>query len=308
MTNLKIDLENDFKNILIEVLSTIYLKKYNINVSQNHWQDIKNKKPDELLSIFFNLQDRLLLCRKSTVFISKELYINPLFKIYKKEIMKLKKIFENGSSVRPFLSDRINNLIYSKSRDGLLLDWGLHHIHFFTEKQRKKINDNNILFLMKQNDSIYFIDIFSHGDFFNFKSLEIIHKNWANILTQYRLVGIKPNILTEEDFKQLRKNNVSYTIGFKDEPNIAYCFDINHFRQKDVVNILNKLDQLQEHIKEIYKKLFINANAQIIDFEIKLILQNGEIKLDESNSSIQSNCEQNIKELNEILKNYKIIL
>lgn len=62
----------------------------------------------------------------------------------------------------------------NKSEDGLLMDWGLHHIHFIPAYTPKK-RTNEILFIMERPDKIYFVDIFAHGDWVKLKSLVLLN-------------------------------------------------------------------------------------------------------------------------------------
>ena len=65
------------------------------------------------------------------------------------------KVLENGSSIRPYLSNRVNELY---SVDGLLLDWGIHHLHFTSCYSKDKIG-NDILFIVEEDEKIHFITI-----------------------------------------------------------------------------------------------------------------------------------------------------
>lgn len=311
MHNIEIDLFSDLKNILLDKIITV-IAKNSININDKHIKEIETFNFEKLLDVYLNLLDRLLICRKAKVFISKEIKCNTKYQKYKKEIFKLKKLFENGSSIRPFLSDRINNLIYNKSEDSLLLDWGLHHIHFYPTKKRKNKNDNDILFILKQDNNIYFIDIFTHGDFHNYKALEIVHKNWKNVLSLYGLKGITPDILTEDNFKKLRKYNVGYTIGFKDEPDIAYATNIRRIeRQRDIDFLCKYIENLQIQIinstDDIIKEVSNKKNKEIDLLTIKLLINMDKLTFLEINTGVNILFNENNKEFANLLKTFSII-
>lgn len=310
---IKIDIENDLKEIMLDIFDNKYLlKRFCINVDTIHLAEIKNKNLTTLLHIYLNLYDRLLFCRKSKVLFSKEIKQNKLYKQYRLEIQKIQKIFECGSSIRPFLSERVNNLIYSKSVDGLLLDWGLHHLHIFPKQKRNPTNDNLLLFIMKQGDYIYFIDILTHKDFFNFHLLEIIHNNWKDTLNIFKLDGMHPDILTEENFKNLRKYNVSYTIGFKDEPEIAYGTQIRKAIQINSINyLLHTIKEFQKNIlsdeKKILNVISEKLHTEISDIEIKMVKNNNTIIYIEPKYSIKFDFQKDEQNIKKILKEFRII-
>lgn len=311
MHNIEIDLISDLKNILLDKINTV-IAKNSININNKHLKEIQTFNFEKLLDIYLNLLDRLLICSKANVFMSKEIRYNAKYQKYKKEIFKLKRLFENGSSIRPFLSDRINNLIYNKSEDGLLLDWGLHHIHFYPTDKRKNKNDNDILFILKQDNNIYFIDIFTHGDFHNYRALEIVHNNWKNALNLYRLKGITPSIFTEENFKNLRKYNVGYTIGFKDEPDIAYATNIRTFiRQRDILYLSlytkNLQSEIIKHKDIIIKEIAQNTNTEINLITIKLLIKRNKLIFHEVNTDVNISFNNNNNEFENLLKTFSIL-
>lgn len=311
MHNIEIDLFSDLENILLDKINTV-ITKNNIKINNKHIKEIQTFNFEKLLDVYLNLLDRLLICRKANVFMSKEIRFNAKYQKYKKEIFKLKRLFENGSSIRPFLSDRINNLIYNKSEDRLLLDWGLHHIHFYPTEKRKNKNDNDILFILKQDNNVYFIDIFTHGDFHNYRALEIVHKNWKNVLSLYKLKGITPSILTEENFKNLRKKNAGYTVGFKDEPDIAYATNIRRIeRQRDIDFLCKYLEDLQIQIinstDDIIKEITNKTNKEINLLNIKLLIKKNKLTFMEVNTGINILFNENNNEFENLLKTFSII-
>lgn len=311
MNNIEIDLFSDLKNILLDKINTV-IAKNNIKINNKHIKEIQTFDFEKLLDVYLNLLDRLLICSKANVFMSKEIKCNAKYQKYKKEIFKLKRLFENGSSIRPFLSDRINNLIYNKSEDRLLLDWGLHHIHFYPTDKRKNKNDNDILFILKQDNNIYFIDIFTHGDFHNYRALEIVHNNWENVLSLYRLKGITPSILTEENFKNLRKKNVGYTIGFKDEPDVAYATNARAFERQRGIDFLYKyIENLQIQIinstDDIIKEVSNKINQEINLLNIKLLINKNKLIFHEVNTDVNISFNSNNNEFENLLKTFSIL-
>lgn len=197
------------------------------------------------------------------------------------------------------------------SEDSLLLDWGLHHIHLFLTNKRNQQNDNILLFIMKQSDTIYFIDILTHQDFFNFNLLEIIHRNWKTALEPYK-VNITPDVLTEKNFRNLRKNNVGYTIGFLDEPKIAYATQKRNKKRKDYICFLEKnLELFQQNLLNDSKRLADTISSKtrnkIVNFELKMVRHQNSILFIEPNYNVKINFENEEQSIEDILRQFCIL-
>ena len=232
---------------------------------------------ENLIRSFLRLQSRLIKQQKYHVYMSNELKSNPQYKKFAKRIHKIKRYFKSGKDIRGFLSTNVNDFI--NTEDGLLRDWGIHHLHFeksFYKGSKKRTNE--ILFVMIQNDNVYFIDIFKHNDWLNLEALKIIYRNWKSALEPFKLENITPDIFTEEQFKNLRKNDVGYTIGF-DKGHCAYSPNLNPYSNTNItcktVQLLAIIEKIEQHIKE-NKDLILNQTIS----ELKKDIENINIKVD----------------------------
>ena len=124
--------------------------------------------------------------------------------------------------------------IYRKSRDYLLDDWGIYHIHLNekeakTEQEMRSDKTNKekgnrseyLLFIKISDDKIYFIDILNHNKenvFSDQELLETLDKNWHFILEKYLMPKVSSvNRLTNNEIEQTRKNGgfILYQINNK---------------------------------------------------------------------------------------------
>ncbi|OAA84682.1 hypothetical protein [Clostridium ljungdahlii] len=162
---------------------------------------------DKLLINYLNALNRTITIKKRNVFISdnikKIIYYNKLDKKYINALLKFKNNFENGIDMNGHLSANIyyadlfsnkDNKIYNKSRDYLLDDWGIYHIHLNekdagNEKQMHgKTNGNRskyLLFVKVTNNEVYFIDILYHNEknvFSRMELVETLDRNWHFLL------------------------------------------------------------------------------------------------------------------------------
>lgn len=207
-----------------------------------------------LLISYLNVINRTIKPIPRKVFLSdnieKLIKQNQLEKKYIDALLKFKYNFEKGIDMNGHLSANIyysdmsikdkNNFSYRNSRDYLLDDWGIYHIHL-NEKEAKNEqemhgdkNDKEkgnrskyLLFIRIMNNKIYFIDIYDHNTknvFSNQELLETIDRNWHYIIEKYIVSNLTSvDRLTNNEIQQKRKrgefffyqinNNVYYPFG-----------------------------------------------------------------------------------------------
>ncbi len=285
--NLNINIEQDLKDYLLQLLNENHLSNsYGIICGNRYSETINKMSLEDLIKSFLKLKSRLIRQQKYHVYMSKELKSNPLYRIFAQRIHKLKRHFKSGKDIRGFLSTNVNDFI--NTEDGLLRDWGIHHLHFEKSFYRgSKKRTNEILFVMIQNNNVYFIDIFKHNDWLNLEALKIIYRNWEKALEPFELKNITPDVFTEEQFKNLRKNDVGYAIGF-DNKNQAYSPSLNPYSNLNImsksVQLLALIEKFEQSIKEnkdnIFAQTITKLNKDIQNISIK-------VKFDSKNHVIQ---------------------
>lgn len=193
--------------------------------------DITFNKQDStcgLLISYLNALNRRIPAKKRRVFISdninKIIDDNKLDEKYIDALLKFKCNFENGINMNCHLSTNIfysnvsiskRNKNYSNSRDYLLDDWGIYHLHLDEKeaKNKKEMHDNRsgyLLFVKITNNETYFIDIMKHKtkNFCKQELLETLDRNWHFILEKYMLPElISIPKMTDMEIKNRRKNN-----------------------------------------------------------------------------------------------------
>jgi len=136
---------------------------------------------DENIPIYyFEYYLRTLQIQKYEVYISKELIQNPLYQNYKIVIDEIIKKAQNGLDINPYLSRGIKKIA---KPDSMLNDWGVLHLHLSNELENdgfmKRTKD--LLFVYRDINiphKLYFLDIFSHGDWSKQQTVKILHNNW----------------------------------------------------------------------------------------------------------------------------------
>lgn len=237
-----------------------------------------------LLMSFFNVVNRTIKSISRKVFLSdnikKIIRQNKLDRKYIKALLNFKLAFEKGIDMNGHLSANIyysdmsvkdkGDFIYRNSRDYLLDDWGIYHIHL-NEKEAKneqEMRRNNkdkgnrseyLLFVKIIGNEIYFIDIYNHNKiniFSNQELLETLDRNWHFILEKYIDPGlIAVNRLTNKEIGEARKKGsfMLYTINNKVYRPIGgglNSAETNIFNTDNADNILNDMDLIEKDIKK----------------------------------------------------------
>lgn len=156
--------------------------------------------------------------RKRRVYISRELlqkYNSVNFEAWRQRFNELKNWFENGSDIRPYLSEHYRQ---STFQDRLLNCWKMHHIHFNPNVK----SGDMLLFAMVFDDAAYFIDVLPHNKkavFSTYNLLNIVYDNWKELLAPYEVMGAKTvidPITTDEDIEKARKAGLTSFIKVRD--------------------------------------------------------------------------------------------
>ena len=122
----------------------------------------------------------------------------------------LRRKIRKGEDLKPFLSRKLTDPDYD---DPMLNDWGVYHLHVGTvlEGDGFMSRTDPVLFALITNTHVYEIQMYSHGQWANRDVLEIIHKNWPDLLEPYRLRGVTAiaHNPTSVELGKLRKANIS---------------------------------------------------------------------------------------------------
>lgn len=110
----------------------------------------------------------------------------------------------NGNDMTPYLSKKVDCIDY---KDPMLNDWGVHHLHLGYNQGEKFVNrTGSLLFCLVTDNCLYVINIYSHGEWANSDIIEVIHRNWPDVIRQYAINGDQLSCNnTEEHIKTLRK-------------------------------------------------------------------------------------------------------
>lgn len=210
--------------------------------------------PHELAIKYFNLLHRKVPRRPRTVLFSKEFSCPPM---YKKRLLKIKKVIEKGEDITPYLSRNLKKLDYN---DFMLNDWGIFHLHLGKKLESDGFVERTelLLYAIFDENHAYLINVMKHGEWANHVLIEIVHRNWPHIIERWKIKGITSSSLdtTAKQRIALRKSGAVSLVQMEDgtvygPPGGGYA--ASRISIKAVIStdyVFNTLKRIEIHIKE----------------------------------------------------------
>ena len=197
---LKSDFFSDWINILKDIL-------------ENHWgYDISNVSDEELPFVYFNAEKRRPDQRPRNLILS-DVFSCP--SNLQAGWERLKDMVKDGNDLTPNLSKLVNRI---NNKDSMLNDWGVHHFHLGENLYGQFMERTGpLLFALVTIESFYAINIFNHAAWADDDIVEIIHKNWPDVISQYQIKGvISTTEITESERLTLRAKNANAFVTVSD--------------------------------------------------------------------------------------------
>lgn len=129
-------------------------------------------------------------------------------------LSKLEKAFKTNEAIWPWQSKRIEDVQYL---DGLFADWGILHFHLGTDLKTDGYIDRTgrLLYAIVTQNTVYEIGIYSHNDWYEYDILNIVERNWPDLLGPYILkdvIDVLNPISSREDVKSSRIAKINRAI------------------------------------------------------------------------------------------------
>jgi hypothetical protein len=130
----------------------------------------------------------------------------------------LKDKIENGADLNPHLSTRHASI---SNPDGMLAEWDVHHFHLGAQPHPRNPSfverTGPLAFARIDNEAAYVIGIYDHkGSFEDTDVLEILHQNWPETISRYRVLGVTGVPLEKAERRALRSKNANVLIATRD--------------------------------------------------------------------------------------------
>jgi hypothetical protein len=115
-----------------------------------------------------------------------------------------------GEDVNPHLSKRHASLL---NLDGLLAEWGVHHFHLGVVPDPLNPayvgRTGPLLYALVNERCFCAINVYTHRSFEDSRVLESIHRNWPDMISQYRLKGCTGGAWTQAQRRAFRKKSAN---------------------------------------------------------------------------------------------------
>ena len=193
---------------------------------------------------------------------------------------QLKSKIENGDDINPYLSKSVFKL---QKDDLMFYDWGIHHFHLgeCIESDGFIKRTGPLAFGIVKSDSIYFISIDAHGSWSDKSLIEIVDRDWPELISSHRLNGgIEPN-LTNEEYGLLRKAHVNTGIQLSNGHSYIILGG-GYTTAGTSMEAMRNVTMVNHRFIDLYKDLE-NATIQVSDdalveeFEVRIKRVNDEI-------------------------------
>lgn len=196
-----IDFYKDWVDMLREILNS----KYQLNT------DVYSD--DEAVDIYFSIEERRINPLPRNVKLSKSFKCpSDLQNAWE----QLKNKIQEGEDLTPHLSRKVNN---ASNNDYMLNEWGIFHFHLgeVLEADNFIKRSGPLIFGYVDNSDFYTVNVFDHGNWTNNDVIEIIHSNWPEIISAYKInaLSISSNPSPTER-ATLRKKNCNAFIQLQD--------------------------------------------------------------------------------------------
>jgi hypothetical protein len=168
----------------------------------------------DLLTTFFNSQDRLIPARARDCHVSAEMRASPKFTEHSQALETIINMIETGADLTLHLSKKATIAHVPGAdrkqpgrrddRDLLLGEWGVYHLHLATE------HADDLVFAMFTRTDAYLIGVYDHRSWGLTEVLKIVVRNWPNagLMFETHAIGLDPE-RTDEERLQLRKAGIN---------------------------------------------------------------------------------------------------
>jgi len=204
----------------------------------------------------------------------------------------------NGDDLRPYQSRLLKNI---ENKDGLLFDWGIHHLHLGTILQNDGFINRTgpLLYVRFYQDTAYFIDVLEHGAWTQQDLLRIIHRNFPSSIEEYKIPGIDglERNYDDEEIKHLRNFNSNTLLevapgefylgpggGFTGSGHSGDAVNMHIDNHNGIKELEAKIKESPEEVIKQQHSLNIITNSNLV---FNLIKRNGEYILKENNNNFE---------------------
>lgn len=222
----------------------------------------------ELLSQMFNILRNYITPKPRKVHIAKGLRFP---REYLTGVNRVIDEITNGVNLTPRCSRK--QLSRQGYTDGMLLDWGIHHLHIGTGKisngKSKGLIEGGkyILFCYFHDNDAYLIGLYDHKSWTKTHVLEVVANNWDFILEPYHLRGVVglAREIEDSDRQHLRNAHINSPIKIANRFYFGpgggmTCSGFGYNEVRNALIVMRAIDSLSD---------WISTNAEYLEDKIK---------------------------------------
>ena len=182
----------------------------------------------------------------------------------------LKDKFERGIDVRPHLSKTIERI---DKEDKLLYSWNIHHFHLGEAVTSDGFiqRTGDVLFAIFTPNDVYFLCIMRHDNWSNIELVQIIHDNWPQLISNFKVEGEFAIKFDSQDIKELRKAGLNVGITMRDGTSylpMGMGFALTGQSAQAVMDSnheFHRIKRLEQDIQNESETLFEHCSSQLMN-------------------------------------------
>lgn len=240
---------------------------------------LKKAYEKHLIYTYSNLRERTIPIKPRKI-----LYVNGFERVpeYEEGLVFLENKILSGLDLLPHMSRQIFD---TSSKDGLLYDFGIQHLHLGLKPAPKHSQliegRKKVLYCIVDDENVYFLVIDNHGRWGDIELIRLIKNNFPHLIKPFEMnVQKLSNHFTEEERIKLRKNGINTPIEVDGKCYMSPGWGINTAGTS--TNAVFKMNCYYHHYINVEKnfKQFMNNNIELLrdilkgKNKLKLIAQN----------------------------------
>jgi hypothetical protein len=190
------------------------LRSHLVNVQGWPAAEVANLDDQDVRFRYFDARRRRIAPAPRTIKIAHDFVCPPEhetgWKVLQEKVRK-------GEDINPHLSKRHESLL---NPDGLLAEWGVHHFHLGVSADPKHPayvgRTGPLVYALVDDQSFCAINVYTHQSFEDSGILEIIHRNWPEMISRYRLKGVTAGVWNQAQRRALRNKNGNVLVATAD--------------------------------------------------------------------------------------------
>ena len=229
---------------------------------------LKKAYEKHLIYTYGNLRERLISIKPRKIQYVKNFQRLP---DYEEGLVFLENKILSGLDLLPHMSRQIFD---TSSKDGLLYDFGIQHLHLGLVPDLKHKNmiegRKKVLYCIVDNDFIYFLVIDDHGRWGDIELIRLIKNNFPHLIKPFELnVNKLTSQLSEKERVKLRKNGINTPIEIDGKCYMSPGWGVNTIgTSSNAVFKMNIHYQHYSNVERNIKKYFSDNEKEIINILI----------------------------------------